>query len=84
LTDSYIFCICALSSLENMASSDRMYKELERMWWGAVSGLRLEEVRNVVKYQVGLAGFRYEMYIYRVGINYRRISLRPATRSDSV
>ena len=43
-----------------MASSDRMYKELERMWWGTVSGLRLKELRKVIKCVVGLAGFQYE------------------------
>jgi len=41
-----------------------MYKELERMWWGTVSGLRLKEVRKVIKYQVGLPSFRYDIYIY--------------------
>jgi len=40
-----------------------MYKDLERMWWGTVSGLRLKEMRKVIKYEVGLAGFRYDMFI---------------------
>lgn len=58
-----------------MASSDRMYKELEMMWWGAVSGLRLKELRKAIKYQVGLAGFRYETYIQQEWLT---------TRSDRI
>jgi hypothetical protein len=52
-----------------------MYKELEMMWWGAVSGLRLKELRKAIKYQVGLAGFRYETYIQQEWLT---------TRSDRI
>ena len=52
-----------------------MYKELERMWWGTVSGLRLKERRKVIKYQVGLPSFRYEIHIQQECLATRSVYL---------
>jgi hypothetical protein len=71
-----------------------MYKELERLWWGTASGVRLKELRKVIKYQVGLPSFRYDIFIqqeclanrsdylsteYKFGICARRIGGKNST-----
>lgn len=72
-----------LSSSDNMASSDRMYKELERMWWGTVSGPSLKGSRKVIKCVVDLAGFQYEN-AYAAGMLNHSVALVLNTKAASV